>query len=135
MWAAGRLAQIPDDALTPKELRARDKAREKARTKALVRAVRDLAAHEGLARFRKPHYPDMHACGCNHAVELQHVKYGDAVGFVCERDAADKKPGYDADKCGPVCSNEAGKQLIHFCPDGYLPTCKGCSPQAEFDEL
>ena len=106
-----------------------------ARSKALVRVIRDLAAHEGLARFRKPHYPDMHACGCNHAVELQHVKYGDAVGFVCERDAADKKPGYDADKCGPVCSNEAGKQLIHFCPVGYLPTCKGCSPQAEFDEL
>lgn len=72
----------------------------------------------------KPSTDRMLACACMDSVEP--VQYGKRLGFYC--------PISDVDKittdCGPntLCKDSEGRSLLHFCPDGFTPSCdEGCS--------
>jgi len=73
------------------------------------------------------------ACGCVGSVEP--VEYGNRLGYYCEIQSID----LISEDCGPnvLCENAQGNHLLHFCPDGFKPSCdEGCSfPWREHEEL
>lgn len=61
-------------------------------------------------------------CGCTDP--LQTVHYGSGIGYYCHIDGADSV----LPECGQnvICDN-GESELVHFCPDGFVPTCdQGC---------
>jgi len=63
---------------------------------------------------------------CNCAKGVDPVDYGNRLGYSCPvRNANDIQP-----ECGPnlLCHNESGQNILHFCPEGFVPSCdEGCS--------
>merc|ERR1711879_578965 len=64
-------------------------------------------------------------CACSG--QVRPITYGGALGYYClVKNPRDITPG-----CGPniLCRNDIGQDLVHFCPDGYDPSCtEGCLP-------
>merc|ERR1711944_210539 len=59
-------------------------------------------------------------CACAGGVEP--VNYGTSIGYYCTiRDTKHIAPG-----CGPnvLCKNSEDKDILHFCPDGFTPSCE-----------
>lgn len=81
----------------------------------------------------KPSTERMLACACVDSVEP--VEYGKRLGFYCPIEDVDKITS----GCGPntLCKTSQGKSILHFCPDGFTPSCdEGCSfPWKGKDEL
>lgn len=64
------------------------------------------------------------ACACAGAVEP--VEYGNRLGYWCKVHSVDAIQ----ESCGPnvLCENSDGDNLLHFCPDGFSPSCsEGCT--------
>merc|ERR1719299_351042 len=63
---------------------------------------------------------------CNCAKGVDPVDYGNRLGYSCPvRNANDIQP-----EGGPnlLCHNESGQNILHFCPEGFVPSCdEGCS--------
>jgi len=63
-------------------------------------------------------------CGCKGDVEQ--VTYGAGIGVVCEIHSVNLV----GPNCGQteICENGEGKEILHICPTGFLPSCKhGCA--------
>jgi len=67
-------------------------------------------------------------CGCDGQV-VRLIQYGSEVGYECElRDGW--QDVYDSETCWngfQLCQNQ-GKDILTFCPIGYMATCTGCIP-------
>lgn len=69
-----------------------------------------------------PHSQKVLNCGCSEP--LQTVDYGNGIGYYCHIDS----PEDVMEDCGQnvVCAN-GDQELVHFCPDGFVPQCDtGC---------
>lgn len=71
----------------------------------------------------EPQHQQVVDCGCREG--LQPVNYGNRIGYSCTID----NPQDINPECGSgvICVNGDGKELIHFCPEGFISDCEeGC---------
>jgi len=65
------------------------------------------------------------ACSCKAA--MKPVEYGMSIGYYCEI-WDESSINHEICRHIAVCMNPAGAQVLHMCPDGFLPSCeKGCN--------
>lgn len=63
-------------------------------------------------------------CACVGAVKP--ITYGASLGYFCNVN----EPKAITEGCGPniLCRDNRGQDLLHFCPDGFTPSCtEGCT--------
>ena len=83
--------------------------------------MRTLSAHEQLV------------CGCE-LDSLRPIAYGATVGAECVRAEAHTEPGWD-ERCGTVCLHATGREIVQFCPQGFVANCTSGCVRAPVEKL